>query len=814
MAFRTLCPTVLLSLLSTAAFAQGEHCDDAWLIEPGPQTADGPYSGEGASQSDATNADWYAFDPETAGYITVGSCGGPRDTRVHIHTGSCGSLTLLGSDDDGCPSGYPPGNSLLANIPVTPGNLYFIEWDDRYTGQGFDWELMFHTCPIAIPSFQSFDNSLLVNWDGLAPGSAYTIEYGLAGFEQGTGQVITGVEGEDGPPVLINGLLTGTTYDVYISMDCGNGDVAPFSGPWHPRTTGALPNDGCGGATAITCGSITNGNTANAADDQAPDCGTGIQAPGLWYTFTGVDGNVVLSTCGLNQYDTRLNVYRGPCEDLQCVDGNDDGQFCSDYASEVTMHADAADTYYVLVQGYDGATGEFGLAMECPTCTAPTDVSVTAGDHQALVTWATHNPSSTFQVEYGPQGFTLGTGQVVTGTVGVDGPPVYIGGLDSLAHYDVYVTEDCGANGLSSTRGPLGFETVAGPLAPNAFCNGALPIDCNQNVQGNTNDGFLALGIDCAEYPITAKGLWYTFTGQGVEVTLYTCDQAAFDTRLNVYSGTCAAPVCVITNDDGANCSGNSSELTFLAQEGVEYFVLVHGYQDATGAFTLSMGCAEPCDPTNANDDCANAVVIVPQPLANCTPVQGTTQCAYDSALPTPPCDPYAPIRDVWFRFNSGPAATHTLTISALTAAGLRAALYTDCGAIGNIGCYDDLSAPLEVDGLTENTDYYLRVWTNSADAAGTFTVCDQADLLTGIGETAIQEGTAWPVPAHDVVNVNGLPMDARTLAVVDAAGRVVRNVPLNGAAQVAVNVAGLAPGAYVLKAVGRSAWSVRVLVD
>ena len=62
------------------------------------------------------------------------------DTRVSFHDGTCGTLNFLGGNDDGC------GLQSTSSIFVDPGQSIFIEWDDRWTPQGFDWDLSFAPC--------------------------------------------------------------------------------------------------------------------------------------------------------------------------------------------------------------------------------------------------------------------------------------------------------------------------------------------------------------------------------------------------------------------------------------------------------------------------------------------------------------------------------------------------------------------------------------------------------------------------------------------------------------------------------------------
>src|SRR5690349_575924 len=87
-----------------------------------------------------------------------------------------------------------------------------------------------------------------------------------------------------------------------------------------------VPNDDCANAISIACGETLSGSTTTALADDAADCGTTVGAPGVWYVFEGVFSQVTATTCSNFTYDTKINVYRGSCDALVCVGGNDD--FC------------------------------------------------------------------------------------------------------------------------------------------------------------------------------------------------------------------------------------------------------------------------------------------------------------------------------------------------------------------------------------------------------------------------------------------------------------------------------------------------------
>jgi len=105
--------------------------------------------------------------------------------------------------------------------------------------------------------------------------------------------------------------------------------------------------------------------------------------------------------------------------------------------------------------------------LATPSCTAPifTNVnSITSGG--ATVNFTCASCTGSYVVEYGPVGFTPGTGAtagtggtVVTGTT----TAIAISGLTALTNYQVYVRQNCGA-GLFSANTTVGnFQTLCAP---------------------------------------------------------------------------------------------------------------------------------------------------------------------------------------------------------------------------------------------------------------------------------------------------------------------------------------------------------------
>ncbi|MCB0638792.1 MAG: proprotein convertase P-domain-containing protein [Lewinella sp.] len=127
------------------------------------------------------------------------------------------------------------------------------------------------------------------------------------------------------------------------------------------------PGDGesCASAISIACGQTLSGSTAglpDPSDAEAPNC-SGLDGSGgaMWYVLAGDGSFVTAATCG-SGYDTRLLVYDGSCGALSCVTGNDDA--CG-LQSEVTFGTTPGTDYYILVEGFGTAAGNFDLSISC-----------------------------------------------------------------------------------------------------------------------------------------------------------------------------------------------------------------------------------------------------------------------------------------------------------------------------------------------------------------------------------------------------------------------------------------------------------------
>jgi subtilisin-like proprotein convertase family protein len=130
---------------------------------------------------------------------------------------------------------------------------------------------------------------------------------------------------------------------------------------------GPPANDLCKNAIGpLAVPSQTNGSTAAATIDAAPFCGTSVTAPGVWYTVIGTGTTMTATTCGpLFGYDTKLSVYCGGCDVLECLSGNDDDCVggASGLLSTVEWCSQEGAEYLILVHGFSSNSGVFELFL-------------------------------------------------------------------------------------------------------------------------------------------------------------------------------------------------------------------------------------------------------------------------------------------------------------------------------------------------------------------------------------------------------------------------------------------------------------------
>ena len=256
-----------------------------------------------------------------------------------------------------------------------------------------------------------------------------------------------------------------------------------------------------------------------------------------------------------------------------------------------------------------------------------------------------------------------------------------------------------------------------------------------------------------SQYPLgnmTPTTVWST-----INTLMYAGDYAVVNvTAGNTYEfSTCAANGSNVTYDSELTLLSDQQQLLAYNDDfcGIQSFVSWVATYTGTvqihlTEYYLGAGCYTNSTPSSiryrftagaltvpANNLCANATSLTPS--ANCNLTSGTTLGASEDPYPDPPCDMPGVYNDVWYSFNSGAFTSLNLTVNLGTAALIGVEFYSTCGTLaaglslggtpGNCDFNTNAPNPTVITGLTPNTTYRMRMFTNASyDTPGTFTAC------------------------------------------------------------------------------------------
>ncbi|MFM7386709.1 MAG: beta strand repeat-containing protein, partial [Bacteroidota bacterium] len=182
----------------------------------------------------------------------------------------------------------------------------------------------------------------------------------------------------------------------------------------------------------------------------------------------------------------------------------------------------------------------------------------------------------------------------------------------SGTYYIHYNTNNCCGTASSCGTSTIECLSCAAPAAPanDLVCN-ATGISCGQTLSGTTvnatNSGTGEAG-NCGATQ-TQPGVWYVVAGNGQNMSASLCG-TAWDSKISVFSGpNCASLSCVGGNDDnGPVCGGTSASFSWASSAGLNYYILVHGY-NASSAFNLNLTCVAAAPPAPSSVSASSASI-------------------------------------------------------------------------------------------------------------------------------------------------------------------------------------------------------------
>lgn len=217
---------VVFGLSNLAAQPLGTSCADAIPVADGVHSAaigDGVASNQ-CFGSGGDNAVWYSYTATADQDIVVTSTNDPNqtDTRVSIYTGTCDDLTCLAFDDDG-------GEVFTSEVAfsVTSGTTYYIEWDDRWSGDPFIFEIGESDVVIITPGCtdpEATNYNPNANFDDGSCEYPLNCDDNLLMFEvingSFAGEVSWNLVNEDNEVLYSGGADYGDVYQVCVSDGC------------------------------------------------------------------------------------------------------------------------------------------------------------------------------------------------------------------------------------------------------------------------------------------------------------------------------------------------------------------------------------------------------------------------------------------------------------------------------------------------------------------------------------------------------------------------------------------------------------------
>ena len=490
----------------------------------------------------------------------------------------------------------PDGSSVgsYGPYPTNSGNSYSV-----WTGVSNS------TCappscldPYGLSASNGTSSTIDVSWTGGPNAASYNVEYGVTGYTQGSGTTTTAST----LSTTITGLTAYTIYDVYVQADCGTNGTSSWAGPISYSTCpGAAPYlenfDATPASLALTSATgacwtqstndvfdwiINNGPTTSATTGPSDDVTGGGN---YMYTETSVpravgDSAILISpsidvssltsaeiSFQLHMYGASMGTLRvdassdgGTTFTTLWTKTGDQGDLWTEEIVQLTGFTTTATVRFVSTVGVDaGGTVSYWSDMAidnfqirqsatCPQTSPLTASNITSSS--ADVSWTAGGTETSWNVEYGAAGFTLGTGT----NTNVTATTYSMTGLTPSSDYDVYVQAVCSPTEQSFWVGPLSISTpFVQPGCGDTFgpyCYGPGAFTVFTSVVTNPGD-FITLNITAGETEVGYDNL-QIYDGAGATGNLL-YDADGDHTGVSVLSTT--GTITMYINGDGTwNC--------------------------------------------------------------------------------------------------------------------------------------------------------------------------------------------------------------------------------------------------------------------
>lgn len=432
-----------------------------------------------------------------------------------------------------------------------------------------------------------------------------------------------------------------------------------------------------------------------------------------------------------------------------------------------TMGVNANGTWELLV--CDDAGGDTGMIdnwsitfVPTPSCPAPIDLAAgSITTTSAQLSWTETGSASQYDIEWGPAGFTQGTGTLVTG----QGNPYDLMSLTAFTSYDFYVRADCMGAGTSSYTGPFNFTTLANPPG-NDECADAEGLTVNGDLNCAVVTSGTTLGATASSQADDVTGtpdndVWYSFTATSTALQITLTNVVAqfgtsTDMGMGVYDGTGGCAGLAFFDDSDPN----TLDLTGL-NIGTLYYVRVYGWLAGPGAQASFDICVGTPPPPPANDECSTATNVGALPYTNSIDATSATNNAGFINVG----GSCGGMNDgVWYTFT--PSISGNVDIVVTNVVGWDPELQLYSGSCGAFTCEAQADAGFTGDGeeilgqaVAAGTTYYINLgnfsgFTDGAEGPFQIDISGTATLSTDSVENA-SAFSYYPNPVKNTLNID-----------------------------------------------------------
>lgn len=445
---------------------------------------------------------WYQDEGSTSyqSDLIVGTMGDPGDTSTFtpLDTILAAQMTATWQEYEYSFASYTGSDKYVAIAHGLNTTFDYLFIDD------FSYSVI-PTCPepSSLVSSEIKQDSAKVSWTAGGTESQWQVSYGTSGFTAGSGtQVIVNSQTD----TVLGGLTANTNYDWYVRAICTVGDTSPWTSA--SSFTTELPSP-----RSLTCATgIASTPLSQEFDTQGSWTGDFGTSNGFWRLNSGGTGSggtgpsgahsgsnyvyfeassgpttgemvtpaIDLSGAGtyadlsfwMHAYGATMGTLdigvgtsaTGPFTNIMSISGQRQTANADPWINVgVNLDAYIGQTIYVQFFYTKGSsfTGDMSIDLvelnTCVSCPQPTAFTTdTVGITNATLSWTEVGTASTWLVEYGPSGFTPGTGTEVSTT----NNPYSVTGLTENTAYDVYLRSYCAVGDTSTRVGPLSFTTL------------------------------------------------------------------------------------------------------------------------------------------------------------------------------------------------------------------------------------------------------------------------------------------------------------------------------------------------------------------